>query len=75
MTAGELIEALSRVHKDTPVVLSSDAEGNEFGKLLDVSFGMHAHTSPKSGELVGVLSEDELDSATGNIERCVVLWP
>lgn len=74
MTIDELKERLESLNLpgDTVVVMSRDAEGNDFSPLNAAEFELYEPTSTYSGELVEL--EDEEETPDGVVPS-VVLWP
>ena len=70
MTVGDLRRALRGLPPDRLVVLSSDAEGNQFHPLMQVApLGIYQRERFAGGEVV------EIEEARAGDEKCVVLWP
>lgn len=74
LTVRELIETLQTLDQDQLVVLSKDAEGNNFSPLEDYSTGRYEATSTWSGE---VYSQEDIEEGFGDdgLPTVVVLWP
>lgn len=89
LTVKDLIEILSKFPEDTHVVLSGDAEGNDYSPLVSWSPAYYIHESTWSGEVL--LEESELDDYEIEYEdapdrsedqdipislaNAIVLWP
>lgn len=76
-TVQELIDELSGLPRNAFVVLSSDAEGNNYRKI-DYAEGGYLSEDPGYGELDLLLS-DELDEYDDEVNEglteTVVIWP
>jgi len=71
MKVKDLIKFLNRCDPDDTVVLSSDAEGNDYKELCDYDYNLY---------LTGGVIYDEAELAAEEIDendtiKCVVLWP
>lgn len=69
MTVGDLRQALKDIPDDRLVVLSSDAEGNQFHPLMQIAPLAAFHVERYQGE---ILAHDE---AGADDKLCIVLWP
>ena len=76
MTVGELQQLLADFDPAAEVVLATDAEGNTFSPLSDVSLGYYLEDSSYSGDFVSNenVDEDE-DINVDNAPIAVALWP
>lgn len=83
-TTGDLVSWLVKFPSDTPVVLSSDSEGNGFSPLSDHEERMYypectwsGETGPTAEQLVewNENPEDWRDPNEEGAVRAVVLWP
>jgi hypothetical protein len=75
MKVSELIKALSELDPDAEVVMSSDAEGNGFSPLSDVTEGWYEADSTWSGEFGCCSDGCDNDQACTGEENAVALWP
>lgn len=66
MKVSELIEALQKLPQDSLVVMSKDAEGNNYSPFSDCDERFYIADSTWSGELC--------EEGDGGVP-CVVLWP
>ena len=73
MTIKELIEKLKELPQDHQVVMSEDAEGNNYSPLDRHSVGLYIADSTWSGDYLSV--EDAQESGYDNAEGAVCLWP
>jgi hypothetical protein len=75
VTVGELIEILSEFDPLTKVVVSRDAEGNEFSGLA--GFGREAVDAAWDGERLDALEDTEDPDADPEqtLQDVIVLWP
>lgn len=85
-TVGSLIEALAGLDPSLPVILSKDAEGNNFSPLYSVDDGLRylpengysGETAPKTEDLIlqGLDVEDYggVELGSGWIDA-IVFWP
>lgn len=71
MKVSELINYLSEENPNAEVILSKDAEGNEYSPLDDLDPGFYIRESTWSGEFI-TPSEREDDT---KYEPAVCLWP
>lgn len=72
MTIGELIEALSTLPRELPVIIAKDAEGNAHSPLADAVEGFYLADSTYSGEVTyGDEDEDEPDGVHAIVLRPV----
>lgn len=72
MTVAELIEALSEAPGDSLVVLSSDAEGNDYRPLAYADLARYAPVETWYGD---VLDEDADEEDYDGVVDAFVLWP
>ena len=75
MTLNELIEEFEAegISLDTPIVLSSDSEGNGYSPLSSWGTGVYDADSTYSGQMY---NEDEYDEyGNGDGIPVVCLWP
>ena len=83
MTVNELIKQLRNIEPSTEIVMSKDAEGNDFSPLADVCFYYtYIPTSTWSGDIINLnLSNEELEindeqrKDFENEKKVVTLWP
>lgn len=82
-TVKDLIEKLSTLPPDTPIVLSSDSEGNLYSRLSDLSGDYYARKDElDSYYLDSIVSEEDIKDDDWSEEevgqyltKIVVLWP
>jgi hypothetical protein len=81
-TVADLRRALAQYPDDTPVILSSDEEGNSFSPLADATRGMYLLNSSFAGEhypteedRLAEENPDEFDPAPESAVFSVFLWP
>lgn len=75
MTVKELIDELSKLNPDLPVIMSKDTEGNGFSPLHDAEEAFYLSYNTWSGEHYSEEDEDdEFDTPEGTIPA-VFLWP
>ncbi|WP_431959367.1 hypothetical protein [Actinacidiphila sp. bgisy160] len=75
MTLAELrafIAAAADLPGETPVVLSSDAEGNRYALADDVAFGLYLAEDAHTGEHY---SPQDREAAPRDAVPAVFLWP
>lgn len=80
MLVSELIEQLHRMSPDSPVLLSSDPEGNVFRQLSDVD---GPYLVKELGYEIDVMSTDpneydsdeDYEAIMENSIQAVILWP
>jgi hypothetical protein len=72
MTVKKLINLLKHMDQDSIVVLTSNAEANEFSPLYDVDEMKYVAETTTSGR---VYELEELDEDDNDSEDAVVLWP
>ena len=65
-------EELKNVDESTLIVMSKDAEGNNFSPLSDYSVGWYEPTCTWAGEYY---NDDDHDSESEDDVRVVCLWP
>lgn len=71
MTKNKLIKELKKIKGNPKIIVSSDAEGNSFGPLYQISDGLKY--DPENRE---ILDEEDAYEETGqNLQKCIVLWP
>lgn len=75
ITAGQLRTWLNNVPDDTPIVMSSDAEGNNFSPLAEVSPEHYVAESTWSGFLVHPDDDDPNGYGIDDAEQVIVVWP
>lgn len=71
MNVTELIEELSKIPGDTPVIVSGDEEGNYFNPLHSVDFG---HMTKTDGHMV---HPDDIgpEYDAEDVTPAVCIWP
>lgn len=76
MNVGELIEVLKNAPTNAKIVLSSDAEGNSFGTLEEVSLGVRVEKDFQGFEdELMVFPGDDDEDENQILEDAIVLWP
>lgn len=85
LTVGDLKQLLDTLPDELPVVISSDAEGNSFSPLIELSLQKYLEHSDWSGELVDEsdhgdfidepLDEFDFDSGEYLVYDVLCLWP
>ena len=76
MTVAELMEVLQDVPDHLEVVMSKDAEGNEYSPLSGFDVTNYVSVSTWSGYILDDEDLDELDEEEReNVASAFVLWP
>jgi len=75
LTAGQLILALAQYRADTPVLISIDAEGNDFKPIseTDLSEDKGYATHPQHAWIIDTYWHEEDDVPQD--EQAIVIWP
>jgi hypothetical protein len=73
MKVKDLKKILENLSDDTKIILSKDAEGNDFSPLSDYSIGVYVPDSTWSGEMFH--DEDIKDCGLEKEPHSIVLWP
>lgn len=71
-TVKELIEELSKYPPETKVMMSGDAEGNDFSAFADAATSAWVQHNQYYGEAV---HPDDVDDYGDDLETVLVLWP
>jgi hypothetical protein len=75
-TVGQLIEQLKEYKEDHIVIMSSDAEGNQYSPFSAIEHGLYEENLPYSGERVdSVDGEICPDEEQPDGEHAVFLYP
>lgn len=82
MNKTQLIEAVNKLPDDVQgVLVSTDAEGNEFHLLDEFSIQYVDETELESGDIESILSEEdiledeEVSKVPDSFKKVVVIWP
>lgn len=76
MTKNQLIKKLNKIKGNPIIVTSSDAEGNSFSTLYEISGDLLYDSENRE-----ILDEEEIkeieeyDLSRENLQKCIVLWP
>lgn len=71
MNVGELKSALADIPDDTPVLIASDEEGNNFNNFTELSESYVHNDEP----MEPIHPDDEDEYERDELHLCVVLWP
>lgn len=72
MTVAELIAELQKLPPNNIVVQAKDGEGNNFSPFAEVTVGLYAAETARSGEYWTPENEDDEDDEA---DSAVCLWP
>lgn len=75
MTVRELIKMLEILDQDSLVIISADAEGNDYSPMDDYSTGLYWANTTWSGDFHSDREELEEDEEEPSGVKCVCLWP
>ena len=82
MTVGELKKQLEEMNDDDIIVMSKNAEGNNFSPLVEIGFDLYLADSAWSGEIRPrefdkeyFIDREEYEEVKKEAVKCVTLWP
>ena len=73
MTKNQLIKQLQKIKGNPEIICSSDAEGNSFNTLYQISPDLFY--DEENRELRDEEDMLEPDTVTEGFKKCIVLWP
>lgn len=69
MIVSDFIDVLKKMPQDSIIIMSKDAEGDNYSPLYDIEQGSYLKENSWSGEVFFSKEKPK------NTESCVVLWP